>query len=44
MLWAETKPVFEARTDLGEILPVIVFSNFNFVISELVLAETVKGN
>ena len=25
MLWAETKPVFEARTDFGEIFPVMVF-------------------
>ena len=35
MLWAETKPVFDARTDLGEISPVMVFSSFNFVESEV---------
>ena len=35
MLCAETKPVFEARTDFGEISPVIVFSNFNFVESDV---------
>ena len=40
MLCAETKPVFEARTDFGEIFPVMVFSSFNFVASDVVSALT----
>ena len=35
MLCAETKPVFEARTDFGEIDPVMVFSSFKTVLSEV---------
>lgn len=38
MLCAETKPVFEARTDLGEMDPVMVFSSFNTLLSEVSLA------
>ena len=39
MLWAETKPVFEERTDLGEISPVIVASSFNLKLSDSGSAE-----
>lgn len=39
MLCADTKPVLDARTDLGEMFPVIVFSSFNFVVSEVISAE-----
>lgn len=34
MLCADTYPVFDARTDFGDISPVIVFSNFIFVDSD----------
>lgn len=40
MLCAETNPVFDARTDFGEIFPVMVFSSFNFVASDVVSALT----
>jgi hypothetical protein len=33
MLCADTKPVFDARTDFGEISPIMVFSSFNLVFS-----------
>jgi hypothetical protein len=38
MLWALTKPLFDARTDLGEIAPVIVFISVNLVSSDVPLA------
>jgi hypothetical protein len=34
MLWALTNPLPEDRTDLGEIVPVIVLTNDNFVSAE----------
>ncbi len=39
MLWAETKPVLDERTDLGEISPVIVASSFNLKLSDNGSAE-----
>lgn len=39
MLWTETKPVFEERTDLGEMSPVIVVSSFNLKVSDSGSAE-----
>lgn len=39
MLCADTKPVFEARTDFGDMLPVMVFSNFSFVASDVTCAK-----
>jgi hypothetical protein len=39
MLWAETKPVLEERTDLGEISPVIVASSLNLKLSDSTSAE-----
>ena len=39
MLWAETKPVLEERTDLGEMSPAIVASSFNLKLSDNGSAE-----
>ena len=39
MLWAETKPLLEARTDFGAISPVIVRYNFIFVSAERISAS-----
>ena len=39
MLCADTYPVLDARTDFGEISPVIVFSSFNFVDSDCMSAN-----
>jgi hypothetical protein len=36
MLWALTKPLFDASTDLGAIAPVIVFTRYNFFGPELI--------
>ena len=38
MLCAETKPVFDAFTDFGEISPLIVFSSLSKVESDLTSA------
>ena len=38
MLWAETKPLLDARTDFGAMSPVIVVASFIFVSAESISA------
>jgi hypothetical protein len=43
MLWALTKPVLDACTDLGDIDPEIVLRRVNLVSSVVALADVVKS-